>query len=161
MTTPSEARQRADNIITACEHAEHWTACWDCIQAAIAAEVQRAVAEKDVEITGLKHTLELWNRECDGLTPRELVQRAVAVQQTKYDELRIQFQAAQEKIDQLRDEKQRAVDGEREACAEIAEGFRMPDGEIPTDTGMIWRHSAAVSIAKAIRARQRAGGGQA
>src|SRR6185503_21311806 len=74
------------------------------------------------------------------------VQRAVAVQQTKYDELRIQFQAAQEKIDQLRDEKQRAVDGEREACAALAMSTTGP------------HYACAEDIAAAIRARQRAGG---
>ena len=159
MTDPSEARQQAEKAV------DWW--------------FKQSWCSLCGSIDGCEHN----RRRLAGLLAAE-IQRAVDVQQAKYDELRIQFQAAQEKIDQLRDEKQRAVadveekytrlfndadydadarvqravDEEREACAEIAEGFRMPDGKIPTDTGMIWRHSAAVSIAKAIRARQRAGG---
>ena len=91
MTTPSEARQQAEEVAHELVN-KFWSIPYDddlvkLIAEAIAAEVQRAVQQE---------------RNEGQVRLANAVQRAVAVQQTKYDELRIQFQAAQEKIDQLR-----------------------------------------------------------
>ena len=87
----SEARQQAEEVAHELVN-KFWSIPYDddlvkLIAEAIAAEVQRAVQQE---------------RNEGQVRLANAVQRAVAVQQTKYDELRIQFQAAQEKIDQLR-----------------------------------------------------------
>ena len=104
---PSEARQRAEEVIerakqevfAICKGRHHGGHEWR-----MSIPVNEERDSDRIIMAGLNAANDLLAAE---------VQRAVDVQQAKYDELRIQFQAAQEKIDQLRAEKQRAVDAER------------------------------------------------
>ena len=144
---PSEARQRAEEVIerakqevfAICKGRHHGGHEWR-----MSIPVNEERDSDRIIMAGLNAANDLLAAE---------VQRAVAVQQTKYDELRIQFQAAQEKIDQLRAEKQRAVDAEREAILAILPEF---SGDACYDP--FSKTDCTTGIAAAIRARQRAGG---